>query len=25
MESAAKLSVPLIAEAHAGKSWFDTK
>ena len=25
MESAAKLSVPLVAEAHSGKSWFDTK
>jgi len=25
MEGAAKLSVPLIAETHAGKSWFDTK
>jgi DNA polymerase-1 len=25
MEKAAELSVPLIAEARAGKSWFDTK
>lgn len=25
MESAAKLSVPLVAEAHAGESWFDAK
>ena len=25
MESAATLSVPLIAETHVGKSWFDTK
>jgi len=25
MEGAAKLSVPLIAETHAGKSWFDAK
>ena len=25
MENAAKLSVPLIAETRAGKSWYDTK
>ena len=25
MENAAQLSVPLVAETHAGKSWFDTK
>jgi len=25
MENAAQLSVPLITETHAGKSWFDTK
>ena len=25
MESAAKLSVPLVADVHAGHSWFDTK
>jgi len=25
MESAATLSVPLVAETHVGKSWFDTK
>jgi len=25
MENAAKLSVPLVAETRAGKSWFDTK
>ncbi len=25
MESAAKLSVPLVADVHSGRSWFDTK
>lgn len=25
MQSAAELKVPLVAEAHAGKSWFDAK
>jgi DNA polymerase-1 len=25
MENAARLSVPLVAETHSGKSWFDTK
>ena len=25
MESAASLSVPLIAEAHGGKSWYEAK
>ncbi len=25
MESAASLSVPLVADVHAGHSWFDTK
>jgi DNA polymerase-1 len=25
MEGAAKLSVPLVAETHAGKTWYDAK
>jgi len=25
MESAASLKVPLVAEAHAGKSWYEAK